>query len=100
MLDSAKNRALLEGRIFRVTFDQDKRTFILLGKDGDEESPLRVLSVPAGIGVSLEPSEVLFYPDATLQPFTLSLSDSQGRVSRCTSQGFDGSITLEREEKP
>ncbi|MFH1768774.1 MAG: prepilin-type N-terminal cleavage/methylation domain-containing protein [Candidatus Omnitrophota bacterium] len=97
-LDYAKSKAVLKNAPLAVSFDLERKTFFLF-EAGQKESGDMKLKVPEAITLSMEKEEIHFYPDGTLEEFSLVISDNRGRSVSCRSSGFDGKIYCGENEK-
>jgi len=89
-LTYAQERALVERKVYRFEIDPTGRRYWLtveIEKEGEEEAQFvriegrygRIVQLPPGLSVGFQKQEILFYPDGSSDPFTLSLRNQEGR---------------------
>lgn len=84
-----RDRALSTGLRYRLAFDRDFGGYVLEVEGGPasrargfakiEGKPGRFKSVPAGISVTCARTEIVIYPDGSIDPVEIALTDRSGR---------------------
>jgi len=87
LLTYAQERAVVEGKAYRLQVDPMQRRYWLT-TEGEEEGRFtrlegrygRTTQLPIGISLEFEKEEIFFYPDGSSDPFTLSLRNEEGKA--------------------
>ncbi|MBI4436824.1 MAG: GspH/FimT family pseudopilin [Candidatus Omnitrophica bacterium] len=88
LLNYAQERAVIEGKTYRLQVDLiEKRYWLTTESAVEEEGKFerlagrygRTTQLPFGISLEFEKEEIFFYPDGSSDPFTLSLRNEEGK---------------------
>ena len=92
-LDYAKTQAILRSIVLKVRIDLDNAIMVIIETDDElVESVVYKINIPEKVSIESENEEIFFYPDGTLQPIQITISDDKGRSILVTSKGIDGKI--------
>lgn len=102
----AQQRAIIDGRIYKILFNFDEKNYqlLVLANPGQETaySKLsdrfgRVFKIPADIEIEGTVSEMLFYPDGHTDTLELKLKNTDNKVLKITATGLLGNVTIAEE---
>jgi prepilin-type N-terminal cleavage/methylation domain-containing protein len=94
-LDYAKTQSIIKNVVLEVKADFQRNELVLTEREEYEQAPiLSRIRISENIDIKLEPEKIIFYPDGSLEKFTMEFLDSH-HSAVISSQGLDGKIVKE-----
>ncbi|MEI8176265.1 MAG: prepilin-type N-terminal cleavage/methylation domain-containing protein [Candidatus Omnitrophota bacterium] len=108
LITLAQQAAVIEGRVYKVSFDFEAHTYRILGAPGQGMPGTgysrmvgrfgELMHVPGAITITGTAREFLIYPDGHTDQMLVRLTTGDGRAMAVATSGILGSVSVTEEE--